>query len=57
MKISNDTSKKAKKEENDKRRVTWDDYGNQSPVTKVIPDKKKESRKNACREKTDDNLL
>lgn len=54
MKISNDTSKKAKKEENDKRRVTWDDYGNQSPVTKVIPDKKKESRKNACREKTDE---
>lgn len=51
--MAENTSKKTKKEDNSKRRTTWADYGPQSPVTKVIPDKKKENQKNVCRNKSD----
>ncbi len=54
MKKPNSSSKKVQKEENSKRRTTWGDYGSLNPVTKVIPNKKKESKKNAYKDKIDE---
>ena len=34
-----------------RRRTLWTDFGINSPVTKVIPDKKKENKKCRCRMK------
>lgn len=43
-------SKKEQKKINIAKRRTWSDYGCQSPVTKVVKDKKKQKKKNMCRE-------
>lgn len=42
-------SKKEKKKVDIAKRRRWSDYGCQSPVTKVVKDKKKEEKKNMCR--------
>ncbi len=42
-------SKKEQKKINITKRTTWRDYGCQSPVTKVVRDKKKQAKKNMCR--------
>lgn len=42
-------SKKEQKKINITKRRTWRDYGCQSPVTKVVTDKKKQEKKNMCR--------
>ena len=42
-------SKKEQKKINIAKRTTWRDYGCQSPVTKVVRDKKKQEKKNMCR--------
>lgn len=43
-------SKNEQKKINIAKRRTWKDYGCQSPVTKVVKDKKKQEKKNMCRE-------
>lgn len=43
-------SKKEKKHINAKTRRTFNDFGCFSPVTKIIPDKKKENSRKCCRE-------
>ena len=43
-------SKKQKKKINASKRRMWGDYGCHSPATKVVTDKKKQERKNMCRE-------
>ena len=42
-------SKKEKKKVDIAKRRRWSDYGCQSPVTKVVKDKRKEEKKNMCR--------
>lgn len=42
-------SKKERKKSDIAKRRTWSDYGCQSPVTKVVKDKRKEEKKNMCR--------
>ncbi len=44
-------SKKAKKQVNAKVRTMFNDFGCLSPVTKIVPDKKKEKLRRYCREK------
>lgn len=41
-------SKKERKKSDIAKRRTWSDYGCQSPVTKVVKDKRKEEKKNMC---------
>lgn len=45
----NKLSKKEKKKINTSKRKVWGDYSCQSPVTKVIPNRKKEEIKYLCR--------
>lgn len=47
----NKLSKKAKRQVDAKARRTFDAFGCFSPVTKVVPDKKREKRRRSCREK------
>lgn len=42
-------SKKEQKKINIAKRRTWRDYGCQSPVTKIVTDKKNQEKKNMCR--------
>lgn len=42
-------SKKGKKQVDAKARRTFDDFGCLSPITKIIPDKKKDSNRKCCR--------
>ena len=42
-------SKKEKKKINSAKRRTWGYYGCQSPVTKVVSDRKKQEKKQMCR--------
>ena len=42
-------SKKERKKSDIAKRRRWSDYGCQSPVTKVVKNKKKEEKKNMCR--------
>lgn len=42
-------SKREKRKVNEAKRKRWDDYGCASPVTKVIPNKKKATEKSMCR--------
>jgi hypothetical protein len=42
-------SKKKRHEVDLKRRRLWSDYGRLSPVSKIVPDKRKESSKKMCR--------
>ena len=42
-------SKKAKRKVDNARRVRWSDYGCLSPVSKIVPDKKKQAVKDRCR--------
>lgn len=44
-------TKKQIKEENNKKRGSW--FG-VNPLTKIVKDKKKEDRRNACRKKDKD---
>lgn len=46
-------SKKAKKQVDAKARTMFNDFGCLSPVTKIVPDKKKEKQRRRCREKTE----
>lgn len=46
-------SMKAKKQVNAKERTMFNDFGCLSPVTKIVPDKKKEQNRRLCREKND----
>ena len=43
-------SKKARKQVNAKARTMFNDFGCLSPVTKIVPDKKKENSRRCCRE-------
>lgn len=42
-------SKKEKKLINNAGRRLWSDYGLHSPISKIIPDKKKDNKKYCCR--------
>lgn len=44
-------SKKGKRKVDSKARKTFDAFGCLSPVTKVVPNKKKEKRRRSCKEK------
>ena len=44
-------SKKGKRKVDSKARKTFDAFGCLSPVTKVVPDKKKDKRRRSCKEK------
>ena len=46
----NKMSKKDKRKIDSQKRILWADFGARSPVTKVVPDKKSDRRKYACRE-------
>lgn len=44
-------SKKEKKKLDSAKRTMWSDYGCQSPMTKIVKDKKKQADKYMCRGK------